>query len=120
MTKIDVYKPTRILSAANASEITLWVRQVLDAEARHLLLDLGNVMFMDSSGLGSLVAARRIALEQGATFALCSVHGQTRMLLDMANVESLFLIFGTLKEYQVHLEANGLSTESQRRHQPCG
>jgi anti-anti-sigma factor len=120
MTKINVYKPTRILSAANASEITLWARQVLDAEARHLLIDLGNVMFMDSSGLGSLVAARRIALEHGANFALCSVTGQARMLLDMANVESLFLIFGTLKEYQAHLETNDPSTESQKRHQPCG
>lgn len=118
MTKIDVYKPTRILSAANASEITLWVRQALDTNARHLLLDLSNVMFMDSSGLGSLVAARRIALEGGATFALGSIYGQPRMLLDIANVESLFLIFGTRKDYESYLETHGLSTESQKK-TPC-
>ncbi|MBE9100029.1 STAS domain-containing protein [Vacuolonema iberomarrocanum] len=115
MTKIDVYKPTRILSAANASEITLWVRQVMDTNTRHVMLDLSNVMFMDSSGLGSLVAARRIALENGATFALCAVYGQPRMLLDISNVESLFLIFGTRKEYASYLETHCLSTESQEK-----
>lgn len=119
MTKIDVYKPTRILSAANASEITFWVRQVLDANAKHLLLDLRNVMFMDSSGLGSLVAARRIALENGATFALCSINGQARMLFEMANVGDLFLIFGTPEEYRTYLATHVLSKASQQDHQPC-
>jgi len=119
MTKIDVYKPTRILSAANASEITFWVRQMLDVNAQHLLLDLRNVMFMDSSGLGSLVAARRIALESGATFALCSIHGQARMLFDMANVGDLFLIFGTPQEYKRYLESHVVSPEPQENHQHC-
>lgn len=119
MTKIDVYKPTRILSAANASEVTFWVRQKLDANAQHLLIDLQNVMFMDSSGLGSLVAARRIALENDATFALCAVSGQARMLLEMANLEDMFLIFATAADYRQCLETRALTAQMQTLPQPC-
>lgn len=105
MAKIDVYKPSRILSAACASEISFWVRQKLDEGSQHLLIDLRNVMFMDSSGLGCLVAARRMTIETGATFALTALNGQARMLFEMAGVEDLFLIVDSMDAYQALLNS---------------
>lgn len=115
MANIDVYKPSRILSASCASEVTYWVRQKLDEGAQHILIDLRNVMFMDSSGLGCLVAARRMALETGATLALSSLNGQAGMLFEMAGVESLFLLVDGIEDYRLHLEQAAVA----KQEQPC-
>lgn len=100
MANIAVYKPTRILSADSASELTFWIRQKLDEGMQHLIVDLKNVMFMDSSGLGSLVAARRMTHEHGAKFVLTSLNGQAQMLFDLAGVQDLFLVFPTIESYR--------------------
>jgi len=100
MAKIAVYKPTRILSADSASELTFWIRQKLDEGIKHLVLDMKNVMFMDSSGLGSLVSARRMVHEHGATFVLTSLNGQAQMLFDLAGVQDFFVVFPTIDSYQ--------------------
>ncbi|MBD1910080.1 MULTISPECIES: STAS domain-containing protein [unclassified Leptolyngbya] len=103
MAKIDVFKPTRMLSASNASDLTSWIRQKLDAGSKHLVIDMRNVMFMDSSGLGSLVAARRMAYERGAVLVLTSLYGQAHMLLELAGVERLFPLFSTVDDYRSSL-----------------
>ena len=100
MAKIDVFKPSRMLSAGNASDLTFWIRQKLDEGAKHLVIDMRNVMFMDSSGLGSLVAARRMAHEHGAVVVLTSLYGQAQMLFELAGVEGLFPLFSTVDDYR--------------------
>lgn len=100
MAKIDVFKPTRMLSAGNASDLTFWMRQKLDEGSKHLVVDMKNVMFMDSSGLGSLVAARRMAHEHGAVLVLTSLNGQAHMLIELAGVEELFPLFSTVDAYR--------------------
>lgn len=105
MANVSLYKPDRMLSSSSASEVTFWVRQKIDEGVQHLLVDLRNVMFMDSSGLGCLVAARRMALETGATFALCSLNGQAKMLFELAGVEDLFLIVDGIKAYEELLDS---------------
>jgi len=100
MAKIAVYKPTRILSADSASDLTFWIRQKLDEGVQHLLVDMKNVMFMDSSGLGSLVAARRMAHEHGAAFVLTSLNGQAQMLFELAGVEGLFQVHSSTESYR--------------------
>jgi anti-sigma B factor antagonist len=61
-----------------------------------LIVDLDRVMFIDSSGLGALVAtARRVAERGGALYAVCS-QPQPRRLLWMTGVDKKIPLAATV------------------------
>jgi anti-sigma B factor antagonist len=67
--------------------------KVLAEMAPALILDLSEVPYVDSAGLGSLVRAQVSRQRAGRRLALAGVNERARALLQMTNLESLFQIF---------------------------
>lgn len=61
-----------------------------DDKAPHVLLDLQEITFCDSSGVEALVQARIAALEHGRTIGLANAHGITARSLQITGVLALF------------------------------
>lgn len=57
-----------------------------NADARLLAVDLRELEFIDSSGIGLLVGAAKRAQEQDAGFALVNGSGQVRQLLELTGL----------------------------------
>lgn len=55
-------------------------------------LDLGQVTFMDSSGVGLLIGIRRMCQEQGKAFRLANPSPPIRKLFDMLRLTGFFAI----------------------------
>jgi anti-sigma B factor antagonist len=106
MSTFKIFQPTRILSAANSGAIIDWIEHNLDSGTLHLLIDLVNVSFMDSSGVGGLVVALKRVQAAGGTLALCSLNGQARMLFELAAMDQMFKIYANPQEYKTALSAN--------------
>lgn len=104
MTDIRIFQPVRILSAASAGDLTHWVRSQLKAGARYFVVDLKQVLFMDSSGLGCLILAQRMVTQVGGVLALCSLSGQARMLLEMANTEQMIPVYDSVEDFENSLK----------------
>lgn len=100
MTDFNIFQPNRVLSASNASELADWTRQTLETGVDILLIDFCQVMFMDSSGLGTLVSALKLVQKAEGRLALCSLSGQALMLFEMAGMEKLFETYRNLDEFQ--------------------
>lgn len=100
MSTMNVFLPTRILSSANTIDLLDWIHNNLDADRYCLLINLKNVLFMDSTGLTALITAQKVVSEAGGRLALCGLNGQARMLFEMANVEQMFEIYDTASEFQ--------------------
>ncbi len=60
------------------------------ADVRRIVVDLSAVPFMDSSGLGALVAGFRFARQDGRTFEVINPTPNVRSLLAMTGVAQLF------------------------------
>lgn len=60
------------------------------AGVRSIVIDLSDVGFMDSSGLGALVAGYRFAHQDGIAFDVADPTPPVRSLLAMTGVASLF------------------------------
>jgi len=58
--------------------------------AEHVEVDLSEVSFIDSSGLGALVLLRNEAIQQGKQLTLVQVSAATRRLLQITGLESSF------------------------------
>ena len=97
----------RIDEATQGSTTTLTVAGVLEllqgdkleAAARRLLpevdrvvIDLSGVTFMDSSGLGALIAISQAAEERGTSLVLRSPPPAVTRIMEMTATESVFTI----------------------------
>jgi len=63
-----------------------------------MILDLTDVPYLDSSGLGSLVTTFVSRQKAGQQVALSGVSDRVMKLFEITSVESLFLIFPTVDD----------------------
>ncbi len=66
--------------------------------ASHLVIDLADVTFVDSSGLGALIHARNGARERGGSVSLVSPPPMVRRLLGSTRLHDVFHIYDSLAE----------------------
>lgn len=66
--------------------------------ASTVILDLAEVPYVDSAGLGALVSAHVSLHKTGKHLVLSGVNPRILKLFEITRVESLFLIFPTLDE----------------------
>jgi anti-sigma B factor antagonist len=61
-----------------------------------VVVDLSEVGFLDSTGLGALVAARTAAAEQGAALPLVCTHQRILKLFTITGLDGVFRIYDTV------------------------
>ena len=71
------------------------VRALLAGGSRHILVNLAAVRYVDSSGLGELVAACATARREGATLKLLNLTKGVHDLLQMTKLLTIFETFET-------------------------
>ncbi len=69
------------------------LRDLIAKGQRRILLDLGEVSYIDSSGLGELVSAYTSAKNQSATLKLLKLTKKVHDLLQLTKLYTVFEIF---------------------------
>ena len=65
-------------------------------DGRSVVVDLTEVGFLDSTGLGALVAARTTAAEQGASLPLVCTHQRILKLFTITGLDGVFKIYDSV------------------------
>jgi len=76
-------------------------RRVLLAEVEkgtRVLADMSGVNYIDSSGVASLVESLQSARAKGGDFALAAVSESAMRVLQLARLDKVFTIHGTLED----------------------
>ncbi len=73
-------------------------RAVRHEEAETMILDLSDVPFIDSVGLGSLVAVYVSHQKKGRCLVLTGLKPRVRKVMDITRVSEFFVTFGTTWE----------------------
>lgn len=76
----------------NAPAINL-VKQHLESGGRKVLFNLGQMKFINSTGLGMLMTALGKVRNAGGELALCNLPEQMRKLLQMTKLEAVFPVY---------------------------
>ena len=66
------------------------VRDLLSKGSKHILLNLGNVTYIDSSGIGELVSAFTSVRNQGGELKLLNL---TKKVHDLLQITKLYTVF---------------------------
>jgi anti-sigma B factor antagonist len=85
----------RIVLGEESSALREKVKSLLGEGKKNILLNLGNVTLIDSSGLGALVAAYSSAKSGGASLRLCNLGSRSNELLQITKLYTVFEVSDT-------------------------
>lgn len=91
--KTGVVKLTGRLDAASVKGFKDSVASLVKKEICNIIVDMKEVEFVDSSGLGSLVSCLRLVNNEGGDIRLSSLQNQIRSLLELTRMHRVFQIF---------------------------
>ena len=74
------------------------VSELLDGGRQNIILNLGKVSYMDSAGIGELVACYKRAKEKEGTVKLLNPSGKVYDLLQLTKLEEVFETYKDEKE----------------------
>jgi anti-sigma B factor antagonist len=87
---LTIIKPAGGLDGVKANELRQQVSEVLASGNNLVMLDMADVNFIDSSGLGALIVALKMLRIAGGDLYLCSIAEPVRNLLSMTRMDRLF------------------------------
>ena len=85
----------RIVLGEETSILREKVKSVIADGNKKLILNMGNITFIDSSGLGALVAAHSTAKSHGASLRLCDLGTKFNELLQITRLLTIFEVSST-------------------------
>jgi len=74
------------------------VTGLFDGGTKHLVADLENLQYVNSTGLGVILHFSRTARERGGSFRLCRVSPSVYEIIEIIGATSLLEIHDTLEE----------------------
>ncbi len=84
------------LDAYNAPELKAFFDQVSDKTA-HFVLDMNGCEFIDSTGLGTIVACLKSASQNGGDIRIARLMDKPRMVFDITRAYKIFHIFDDME-----------------------
>ena len=94
---IVVVVPGEQLDASNAKDLKRDIATLIQPQAR-MVLDLRELNFVDSSGLGAILSSLRQLNATGGDLKLCGMSKPVRALFELVRMHKIFEIHGTRDE----------------------
>lgn len=100
------------ITVGNALEdVRAVVEDLIAEECLRVVFDLEGVRFVDSAGLGEIVACHRSLDQLGGRLVLASPRGKVRDLLELTRIGELVPVFPSLGEAKTAVNLDGSSAE---------
>jgi anti-sigma B factor antagonist len=86
------------LDAHNSGELKTQMLGLFEEGKHNLVVDLQEVRFVDSSGLGALVSGFKNASARNGNLKLCSLQPQVKSMFELTRLHRVFEIFPGVQE----------------------
>jgi anti-sigma B factor antagonist len=97
---IGVVRVEHALTAATVDafreQLTAW--QETESDVRNFVVDLEAVDFMDSAGLGTLIATLKRITERGGDLKLARLQKKPRMVFEITRAHKVFEIYNSVDD----------------------
>lgn len=80
------------LGEANAKAFRDWVRAALEDRHKNIELDMSQTTFLDSSGLGALVALHKTAASRQGRLLVVNPHESVQQILELTRLDGILAI----------------------------
>jgi anti-anti-sigma factor len=103
--QVKVIEPSGRLDVTTAADFRRQVNDIASTAnpPKYLLVDLKEITFMDSSGLGALVSALKSIRNTNGDMVICCPNDQVQMLFELTSMTKIFKIYLTVNEFNATL-----------------
>ena len=91
---VALVRPRGRLNMVAAPDLRNAVSAAVQAGRRRVVVDLAGVEFMDSSGLGALIASLKTARQAGGDLRIAGANEQVALVLQLSNVDRILKPYG--------------------------
>jgi anti-sigma B factor antagonist len=95
---VIIYIKEERLDAHNSGELKIEVQKLFEEGKKNVLIDLKDVRFIDSSGLGALVSGFKNAISNQGNLKLSTLQSQVRSMFELTRLHRVFEIFASTSE----------------------
>ena len=95
---VVIYVREERCDAHNSEELKSEMNRLFESGTKNLLIDLKEVRFIDSSGLGALVSGFKNASTRQGSIKLCSLQTQVKSMFELTRLHRVFDIFPSVDE----------------------
>ena len=85
----------RIVLGEESNALREKVKSLISEGKKKIVLNMDNITFIDSAGLGTLVAAHHSAKGQGASLRLCHLGSKFQEVLQITKLLTVFEVYDT-------------------------
>lgn len=103
-----IVRPHGRLNMVTAASLKEVVANAVAEGSIHLVVDLSDVEFMDSSGLGALVSGLKSARHAGGDLRIASATEQVRMVLKLTNLDRVLTMHDNVADALAATESQAL------------
>jgi anti-anti-sigma factor len=96
--RVTVVSPKGRLDMSSAPAFRSQVRQLVESGSTHLVVDLHDVSFVDSSGLGAVIGGLKVARQAGGDLRIARPNQQVQLVLDLTSLNQVLRPYGSLEE----------------------
>ncbi|MEA5623395.1 STAS domain-containing protein [Nostoc sp. UHCC 0251] len=96
---VTVIELSGILDGIRGNELRREISGTVATGADILLLDMKELKFIDSSGLGALVSVMQMVRNANGKMFVCSLNDQVRMLFELTKMDRIFQVFTDQDEF---------------------
>lgn len=99
-TTLKIVNPAGVLDGAATNELKNKILSSLDSNTEMVLVDMQDITFMNSSGIGALVAILKAVRAQNKDLYLCGLSDQVSMIFKLTKMDRVFKIYGDRQEFE--------------------
>ena len=99
----QIVQPSGILDGDKTNDLRREIIGLVDNGHTVILVDLQDVNFMNSSGIGALVATLKAVRTGQAEMYLCSLGEQLQMIFQLTKMDKVFKIFTNRDEFEENI-----------------
>jgi anti-sigma B factor antagonist len=86
------------IDAHNSGELKEYLLQMIEGGENQVIIQLGHVRFIDSSGLGALLSGNKHMLAKSGRLVLANIQKQVLSMFELTRLNRVFEIFSDLEE----------------------
>lgn len=91
--KVVVVRLIGRMDADTNKEFEAYVERLVQEGSIFLVVDLGELLYVNSAGLGSFLRNAKRAQEKGGALLLCGIKGLVKEVFEMTRLISVFPVF---------------------------
>jgi anti-sigma B factor antagonist len=93
-----LYVKEERLDAHNSGDLKSELAKLFEEKEKNILVDLKDVRFIDSSGLGALVSGFKNAISHQGNLKLAGLQPQVKSMFELTRLHRVFEIFNSSEE----------------------